>query len=477
MSSVTEPRKEYTDLLPDVVRNRCAVAGERAVKDKGELFLPPLASMCCTTHELENGYQQIRKGNCVSAEGRASYNKYLSLAYFYGASGRTVDGLGGLIFSKDPVTDLDNNIEYLQVNADGKGNSLRKLAQDAVNEAFITPRSGLLVDFPNVQQAVSIADAEANNLRPKILHYPYESIINWHYDVVNNEQKLVLLVLMEASTTVKERFEVTTETQYRVLELIDGVYHQSVYKDNGDEIQQPTPILVNGQPSNEIPFYLVRVGAEQKSVINDLVDANYNHYRFFADYAAKEHASAFPVFYETGVQGNDDNLMIGPGAKWSSASTDAQFGVLQTESDGGSMRQYLLDMEQRMAALGAEMLKPRIAGAESAEAKSLDQVAQNSTVSNIATNVSEAMTKALNFCSRWLGGTEQSVYKLNTDYNPQALNPQALTALLAAWQGGAISYDTFYDNLQRGEIADGNVTAEEEQSKIAREGSGLIGDQ
>ena len=106
MSSVTEPRKEYTDLLPDVVRNRAAVAGERAVKEEGELLLTPLASMCCTTYDLENGYQQIRKGNCVSAEGRASYNKYLSLAYFYGASGRTVDGLSGLIFKRSNIFKL-----------------------------------------------------------------------------------------------------------------------------------------------------------------------------------------------------------------------------------------------------------------------------------------------------------------------------------------------------------------------------------
>ena len=221
---------------------------------------------------------------------------------------------------------------------------------------------------------------------------------------------------------------------------------------------------------------MIEVGAEKKAIINDLVDANLNHYRFFADYAAKEHASAFPIFYETGTSGDDENIIIGPSAKWSSRSVDAKFGVLQTESDGGSMRQYLLDMENRMAALGAEMLKPRIASAESAEAKSLDQVAQNSTTADVARTVSESYAKALDFCAKWLGGQENAIYQLNTDYNPKAMDAQKLTSLISGWQNGALSYETFYENLQRGEIASTHRTALEEQIKINLEGSGLAND-
>ena len=283
-----------------------------------------------------------------------------------------------------------------------------------------------------------------------------------------------MLVLLEHNETVVDRFEISIEPQYRVLELIDGVYTQSLYNSKGDVLEDERIVRVNGTTSSEIPFYFIEVGAENKSVINDLVDANLNHYRFFADYAAKEHASAFPIFYETGISGDDSNIIIGPGAKWSSRSADAQFGVLQTASDGGSMRKYLLDMEQRMAALGAEMLKPRIAGAESAEAKSLDQVAQNSTVGNVANSVSEAYTKALKFCARWLGANEDEViYKLNTDYNPKGMDANMLNSLWATTLAGGMSYDTFYDNLLTGEIANASRTAEEEKALIALSDTGM----
>lgn len=471
--SVNTQRKDYEELLGDVTTNRDAVAGERKIKSKKMLYLPPLPSMTCGINYDDNGNVHIITGSHLTEEGRASYKKYLSLAYFYGATGRTVDGLTGLIFSKNPIKELQPAISYLDKNVDGQGSSLRRQAQKAAREAFITPRSGLLVDFPDVPGSVSIAQAEQSNLRPKIVHYPFESIFNWHYSTVNNETKLTLLVLMETVEVLKDDFTVEEVVKYRVLRIQEGVYTQQLYNDDGNPESEPVVVMVNGQPANEIPFYEIATGIEGKSIINDLVDANLNHYRFFADYAAKEHASAFPVFTETGVSGDDQNVIIGPGAKWTNISPEAQFGILQTASDGGSMRTYLQDMEERMAALGAEMLKPRISGAESAEAKSLDQVAQNSTTADLAITVSEAYMKAINFAARWMNAPEENIFELNTDYNPQHMNPQMFTALMAALQNGNISYQTFYENLQRGEIANPERTQEDEQALIQSSELGL----
>lgn len=468
--SISTPRKEYQEQLIDVQRNRDAVAGERKVKEKTTEYLPPTSSMCTDTNP-KNGQQRI--SHTVTQEGMPSYLKYLSLAFFYGATGRTVDGLSGLVFSKPPQKEISSSVDYLDDNIDGKGNSLRKQSQRAVEEALITPRSGLLVDFPKVEQHVSVADAERNNLRPKILHYPFESIINWFYEVVDGQLRLSMVVLSEHTETIDQNLKVTTEEKYRVLQLIDGFYHSGLYNEQGEVEIEMTPVRVDGQLSREIPFYLIEVGAEGKSVINDLVDANFNHYRFFADYAAKEHASAFPVFYETGATGDGGNMFIGPGAKWSNPNPEATFGVIQSDSDGGSMRRYLEDMETRMAALGAEMLKPRSAGVESAESKALDKVAQDSTTANVAINVSEAYEKALAFAARWLGSSEESKYRLNTDYTPGKMSAQDLTALVGAWQGGAISFDTFWSNLQRGEIADPEKTADKELSEITNTELGL----
>ena len=471
MTTVTEPRIEYTDQLIDVQRNRAAVAGERSVKRGGVKFLPPLASMCCSITYDENGEQQFRQSITLTKEGQAAYTKYIALASFYGATGRTVDGLVGLIFSKNPVQELPPIIEYLDENADSKGNSLRDLAKKAATEAMVSPRSGILVARPSTPEGSSIADVEAQNLRPKLLSYKFEDIINWDYEVINNVEKLSLVVLCEL-TTKRDGFKVDVEKQYRVLELIEGVYHQSLYNDAGAQIEGILPVTINGSTSDVIPFYFVEVGAEGKAIINDLVDMNFHHYQVSADYNSKNHFSSFTIYYETGAD-SSQNMLMGNGVKWSNRSSDATFGILQPDGNADALRISLQDDEQRMAALGAEALKPRSSGAESAEAKSLDQVAQNSTTADVAITISEALTKALNFASMWMGSTEEAVYELNTDYNPTGMSGQDLTAMVSAYQGGAISYDTLYENLQRGEIASVERTADEERAMITNADTGM----
>lgn len=470
-NDVTTPREEYTKIQPSVRKNRLAVAGQRAVREAGVECLAPLASMLCSTVYVDNNPQLNYTGS-MSAEGRAAYQKYLNNAYFYGASGRTVTGLGGLISAKKPTKEIPSSISYMDENVNGKGQTLRDFSDDAVNEAFVAVWSGILVARPTTPEGASRLDEERQNLRPKLLHYKFESIINWDYEVINNVEKLSLLVLKESVTT-RKGFKIETEAQYRVLELIDGNYTQSLYDDSGEIIEPPATVIFNGKPSDEIPFYWIIPETRTKAVIDDLVDANYEHYNIYADYGSKLHYSSFIIYTENSSnQAANNNMVIGNAVKWN-GSEDGSFGILQPDGNADSHRIALQDTDQRMASLGAEMLKPRVSSAESAEAKSLDQVAQNSTTANVAITVSEAITKALNFSSIIMGGSDDAVYRLNTDYNPTGMSAQDLTALIAAWQGSAISYDTFYENLQRGEIANPDRSMEEEKALIGSQDTGM----
>lgn len=465
-TNVTEPRKEYTEMLSGVKRNRAAVGGERPVKAAGVEFLPPLSSMCCKTVDGET----IRTAN-LTPEGQASFNKYLANAYFYGATGRTVDGLNGLIHSKPPVCELPSNLEYIKENSNGKGGSLRVLSSKGTTEAFQTPQSGYLLAMPSIPSGISRADAERLNAVPKIVHYNFESVINWDTEIINNVEMLSLLVLKE-STTKRTGFKVEPVDKYRVLELIDGVYNQSLYDSEGVMEQPPAPVIINGSKLDRIPFEWVKV-SDGKSVIDDLVDANFQHYNISADYGGKLHYSSFIIYTETGAAADDQNMLIGNGVKWSNPSHEAEFSVLQPDGNADSHRIALQDMEQRMAALGAEQLKPRISGAESAEAKGLDQVAQNSTTANVAITVSNAIQSLLTLANELMGGSGDVTYSLNTDYNPTSMNPQMLTALMGAVQMEGISPETFYENMLKGEIANPDRTFEEEQALIKASNSGL----
>ena len=53
------------------------------------------------------------------------------------------------------------------------------------------------------------------------------------------------------------------------------------------------------------------------------------------------------------------------------------------------------------------------------------------------------------------------------------MDAQALTALVKAWQSGAMSHQTLYENLQRGEIAPVDRSFEDEKDLIEEEGGDL----
>ena len=164
---------------------------------------------------------------------------------------------------------------------------------------------------------------------------------------------------------------------------------------------------------------------------------------------------------------------MGNGVKWTNRNPDAKFAVLQPDGNSDGHRLALQDISETMASQGAEQLRPRASGAESAEAKSLDKVAQNSTTSDIATTVSEAITKASDFASKWMGGNGGVIYSLNTDYNPTGLNPQLLATVFAIYQAGNMPADDFFTFLQRGELINSAKTIEQYISETSLAGTGM----
>ena len=470
-TNVNEPRIEYSNSLPGVVRNRAAVAGGRAVKKGGTIFLTPLASMCCTTNYASDGSYSMSYSKSLTNEGQAAFNKYLDNAYFEDVTARTLQGLIGLIYSKPAVAQFPAKVDYIKENADGKGTSVRDLSKEGCKEAMTSDWSGYLVARPSTPEGSSEKDVEDNNLRPKLLLYKFESIINWDYEVINNVEKLSLLVLKEP-VTKRDGFKVEVEVQYRVLELKDGVYHQSVYDKDLSLTTPSAPVVINGNQSDEIPFFWIQEPSSGNAPLTGLVDANFQQYSLYADYGSKLHYSSFIIYTETGAQPGTNNLM-GNGVKWNNASTDAKFEVLQPDGNSDGHRLALTDLKETMASLGAEQLRPSSSGPESAEAKSLDKVAQNSTTSDVAITVSSAITKAANFASKWMGGTEDTEYSLNTDYNPTGVNPQLLTAVFAVQQAGKLPMEDFITFMQKGELIGADKTIEQVISELALESSGM----
>ena len=110
--------------------------------------------------------------------------------------------------------------------------------------------------------------------------------------------------------------------------------------------------------------------------------------------------------------------------------------------------------EQLMAVLGARVLFNTKRVAESAEAMQLRMVSEDSILATLSIACSEGLTAALRWVAWWHSGrlevpeaAEDVELRLNTDFDARGL-----TAIVAAWQAGALTGEQMGDLLRRGEI-------------------------
>ena len=143
-----------------------------------------------------------------------------------------------------------------------------------------------------------------------------------------------------------------------------------------------------------------------------------------------------------------------------------------------------MDRDERlMAVLGSRLLENQKRVGETAQAIELRQSGENSILSNIATSVSESLTRVLRWAYWWHSFEElpdhitdnDALVRLNTDFSLQGLTSQELLAIVSAWQNNAISRDTMFELFRRGEIlSDRRTNHDEEQLiKVARAGWSL----
>lgn len=463
--AVNSTHKEYDAMLP--IQEKCvrAYEGQDAVHAAGVKDLPKLKD-----------------------QDNDSYQAYKSRATFFNATARTVEGLVGMVMRKTPAVEADAGIKTLLDDVDMQGTSVNEFADYLLGEVIVTNRIGLLVEYPAGKVGLTQAQVEALNIRPYITTYNFKCIINWKVQRVNNVMQPVLIVLAEEyEKTGDDKYKSETDVQYRELSLEDGKYIQRVWRkgDKGDWYQDGDDIvpLKNGAPLQSIPFVLCGQHKNFKPeapIIIDLVNVNLAHYRVNADYEHGCHFTGLPTPWVTGHQGpaeggDKETYYIGSTTAWVFSEAEAKVGFLEFTGQGlDALKGNLDGKKQEMAVLGARIIENQKSGVEAFETAQLRANGENSTLANIAKIVSKQLSEALSLMSEW-SGSGKAVIKLNTDYFPVTMTAQQLTALVAAWQSGAISDRTKFDNLKRGELIAEEVTFEQEQQEIADRGPVLTG--
>jgi hypothetical protein len=149
----------------------------------------------------------------------------------------------------------------------------------------------------------------------------------------------------------------------------------------------------------------------------------------------------------------------------------ATAGFLEFTGQGLTTFERAMDRDERlMAILGSRMLEAPKRVGETADAIELRQSGENSVLMTLALSVSDSVSQVLRWIY-WWNSTEASpetisedliLLQLNTDFTARGLASDEITAVVAAWQAGAISRETMFDLFRRGEVLPPGRTDEEE---------------
>ncbi len=455
-------REEYVDLLPRWNQIRDCVAGAKQVKKRRDTYLP-----------IPNAYD-------TSAENLARYNAYLARAVYYNVCGRTLAGMIGMVFSKDPSVKVPITLEPLTEDINGEGVSLEQQAKKALGHVVAYGRAGLLADFPALEKAASREDLNSGKVRASVTLFDPWDIINWRTRLVDGRMLLSLVVLSEKDVMDDDGFEQNWDEYYRVLRLDESNQYVSEIwyfdSDVNSFVQDSisTPLDNSGKPWNEIPFTFIgptnNDSVPDLPPLYDLSELNIGHYRNSADLEHTSYQVGQPTTVLIGVDqqwvdqyfkgelkmGSNSVIPLGKGA-------DAK--LLQAE--GNNLPLELMKLkESQMLAIGAKLIEPQTVQRTATDAK-IENAAEVSVLGSSSKNVSLAYTMALQWAGRFTGIEGDILVELNTEFDAIAMTAQDRQQLLQEWMSHGISRTEYRENLRMAGVV--KQTDEEAKAEIDSE--------
>lgn len=454
--SVDFQRSDYAEAQPDWEMVDTLCDGESAVKRAGKKLLPdPVVSTGETRQELD-----------------AIYDRYKQRALYVNIVGRTRASLIGAVYRKAPTFTAPANLQYMAEDCDGNGLSIYQQSQKTLEDVLTAGRCGLLVDFPQTDGAVSVADMQAGIIRANICHYDAEDITNWQHTRVGGKSVLSRVVLSEKAD-VTEGFKTETVKQYRELALEEGRYVVRLWRKNKattewEVISEAFPTMANGQPWQTIPFTFVGAINNDSSIdqapLFDLACVNRKHYQLGADWYNALYYAGQPQPVITGLTEDwrdwleKNGVVVGSRAPFL-LPAGGSFTYATVTADS-AIQKELTDLVQTMAMLGARLVQPGEA-AKTATQSAGEQEVSHSVLSLAAENVSDAYTQALAWAQVFMGGAGAVEFRLSNDLAVIQWDAQMLAAIVAAWQSGTMPKADAVRFLQRIGLIDASKTVEQ----------------
>lgn len=455
----SKPSIAYGAMSPRWALINALLGGTEAMRAAGEALLPK--------HQEESD---------------KSWERRLTNATLLNMTELTLDMLAGKPFS-DPVRlgkEAPTQHEAWSEDVDMQGNNIDVFARRWFRDGLVKGMSHVLVDMPRREddESRTLADDQAENVRPYLVHVPAESVIFMSGATYNGREVLEHVRIAESELVrdgwgqkVVQRIRVLEPGKVEIWELDEGRKKDPWQKvEEWDTDLDYIPLVT---------FYTEREGLGlAKPPLLDLAYMNARHWQLEADLNNIISVACFPMLAMSGVDNNEAGegglMTLGPNQILATRAEQGRFYYVEhTGAAIGTAMKQLGHTEEQMSAYGAQFLRNK-PGDLKATVRALDTAEALSQLQAMTLTFRDAMEVALAMMSDWANLDASPSVEMSVDFGLNDPDESGWAAIEGARKRREISREAVINEMQRrGWLAD-DYDPEEDLAKLEAEAEDLI---
>ena len=392
-------------------------------------------------HDLMGGTGRMRYAGLrwlprEQAESWEAWQVRLNRSILYNGLSRTIHAMAGHgLNGQFLFQDTDPRLMAICQNIDGQGSSLQQLASHLLQ---LTIRDGV---------AHILVDQKKEGGRPYAVVVEAAQMIGQTMGIGHDGVQQVRI--KETAVQPISRFEQRKVDQIRVLEK--GGYE--LWQE--DEKHQWHAVEKGKMDIDPVPVVSMRLGLPSDGGVRpplmDLAWLNLAHWQSASDQRHILHIARVPILFARAMGHHDTPLEIGPNRLI--MADDPQAEIKFIEHSGAAIaagRQDLIDLEDKMAVMGLELLSSRPSH-PTATGRVIDQVHDRATLHAALDVLKDGLMGILTLMAQWMDLPEGAAGQVILPEAPLAFEQKTREAelLLKARQSGDLEKDDFLKEIER----------------------------
>jgi hypothetical protein len=384
------------------------------------------------------------------------YNNRLARTKLTNYFKRTVDKLGGEVFSKPvvPSEDMDKTILEFTENVDNNGHDITQWSLGVFKEGVKSGITHFLIDYPQVKlkkeggvayfydedeedkekawKPWTKANEKKLNYRPNWVHVAPSQLIGWRTEIKQGTVTLTQIRILEQTEEpdgdygqrTVDRIRVFTEKTWEVhMKDKDGTYSLESSGTNN---------------LGYVPFVSVYLGERVREMVvnpplEGLSDLNILHWQSTSDQRNILHYARLVIYFGKMMDVKDGKMVIGPNRFVLSDDPDSDLRVVEHSGEAiGAGRQDIKDIESSMTMFGLTMMMPKT-GAQTATERAIDSSENDSSLKSWALSMEDALNEAIRITADYLqiDPDTAGTVDVNTDFQSFMATVEAGVLILA----------------------------------------------